>query len=262
MKFGDLTYEEIHDRARRGWLAIVPTGCTEQQGPHLPVDTDTWFVERLCNAASEKANANHGVRSLVLPVIPFGPTPEHINYGAGYVDVPIELHSSLVLSTLTSLAAQGFRKIVVWRGCGGHDLRETVQRFNKAFDGQAEAFLPGHPYHQVWCRLADPSIPGGHADSFTTSIMLHLRPEAVRKDRIVDPKHKPVDWQNPELDFADYSSTGVIGDPTHASAELGARLWEAVVDEVAATLHSIANDLEAESLLNADNLHFPKSSQS
>ena len=85
-------------------------------------------------------------------------------------------------------------------------------------------------------------MPSGHADSFTTSITLHLRPEAVRRDRIVDPQHKPVDWEDPDLDFASYSSTGVIGDPTHASAELGAKLWEAVVDEVAATLRSIAED--------------------
>ena len=256
MKYGDLTYEEIRDRADEGWLAIIPTGCTEQQGPHLPVDNDTWFVEQVCNAASEKADRDHDVRSLVLPTIPFGPTPEHRNYGAGYIDIPAELHDSLVLSTLLSLARQGFRRIVVWRGCGGHDLRETVQSFNETLDGRSRAFLPGHPFHDVWCRISDPSIPGGHADSFTTSIMLHLRPEAVRKDKIVDPEHKPVDWEDPDLDFADYSSTGVIGDPTHASAELGARLWEAVVDEVAKTLRSIANDPETGNAVDVDKVHF------
>lgn len=256
MKYGDLTYEEIRDRAHQDWLAIIPTGCTEQQGPHLPVDIDTWFVEQVCNAASEKADRDHGVRSLVLPTIPFGPTPEHRNYGAGYIDIPVELHDSLVLSTLESLAEQGFRKVVVWRGCGGHDLRETVKRFNETRNGQSRAFLPGLPYHDIWCRTSDPSIPGGHADSFTTSVMLHLRPEAVRKDRIVDPKHNPVDWEDPALDFADYSSTGVIGDPTRASAELGARLWEAVVDEVAETLHSIAIHHELGDSVNVDKLHF------
>ncbi len=260
MKFGDLTYEEILTRVRRGCLAIIPTGCTEQQGLHLPVDTDTWFVEQLCNAASEKADADHGVGSLVLPAIPFGPTPEHRNCGAGYIDVPTELHCALVLSALTSLAEQGFRKIVVWRGCGGHDLRETVQRFNKVFHGRSQAYLPGHPYHEIWCRISDPSIPGGHADSFITSITLHLRPEVVRKKRIVDPKHKPVDWEDPKLDFADYSSTGVIGDPTHANTELGARLWEAVIDEMVATLRSIANDIENTDLVDTDKLHFLKQS--
>ena len=256
MKYGDLTYEEIRDTAHQDCLAILPTGCTEQQGPHLPVDFDTWFVEQVCNAASEKADRDHGVRSLVLPTIPFGPTPEHKNYGAGYIDVPVDLHDSLVLATLESLAEQGFRRIVVWRGCGGHDLRETVKRFNEASDGQSRAFLPGLPYHKVWCRIADPSVPGGHADSFTTSITLHLRPEAVRRDRIVDPQHKPVDWEDPNIDFASYSSTGIIGDPTHASAELGAKLWEAVVEEVAATLRSIAEDSGPMSPVDENRLHF------
>ena len=29
MKYGDLTYEEIREKAGQGWLAIVPAGCTE-----------------------------------------------------------------------------------------------------------------------------------------------------------------------------------------------------------------------------------------
>ena len=256
MRYGDLTYEEVRECADQGWLAIVPTGCTEQQGPHLPVDFDTWFVEQVCNAASERVVRDYGVRSLVLPAIPFGPTPEHRNYGSGYIDIPVDLHDSLVLSTLTSLAEQGFHRIVVWRGCGGHDLRETVERFNDGFEGRSRAFLPGLPYHDVWCRIGDPSVPGGHADSFGTSIALHLRPEAVRKDRIIAPAHKPVDWQDPELDFARHSRTGVIGDPTHASAELGAKLWEAVVDAVASTFRSITDGQEPADAVDTDRLHF------
>ena len=241
MRFGDLTYLEIRRLARAGCLAVLPTGCTEQQGPHLPVDFDTWFVERLCQAASERALRNFGVQSLVLPAIPFGPTPEHRNYGVGYVDIPSELHDDLVCATaLVSLAEQGFERIVVWRGCGGHDLQGAVRRFNRTNRYKAQAFLPPHPYHDIWRRIGDPDVPGGHADSFATSISLHLRRSAVRVNEIVDPAHPPVDWDDPDLDFAHYSSTGVIGDPTHASAELGARLWEAVVDSVAATFHTIA----------------------
>ncbi len=260
MKFTDLTYEEIRDQASQDALAILPTGCTEQQGPHLPVDFDTWFAEQVCNAASNKAARDNGIQSLVLPALPFGPTPEHRNYGSGYIDIPVDLHNSLVLATLESLADQGFRKIVVWRGCGGHDLRETVKRFNENRNGRSTAFLPGLPYYKIWLRIADPSVPGGHADSFTTSIMLHLRPEAVRLDKIVDPQHASVNWEDPDIDFSSYSSTGVIGDPTHATAELGARLWEAVVDEAAASLRSIAEDSGPASPVDEDRLHFLRNS--
>jgi creatinine amidohydrolase len=172
--------------------------------------------------------------------MPFGPTPEHRHFGSGYIDLPISLHTALTEAVLDSLVAQGFRRIVLWRGCGGHDLAEVVDRFNQLHHGQARAFLPPHPFHEIWCRLADPSVPCGHADSFTTSISLYLRPESVRQDQISDPHSTAVDWDDPHLDFTRYSSTGVIGDPTHASAALGRKLWEATVEEVVQTLKMVA----------------------
>jgi creatinine amidohydrolase len=225
MKYGDLTYQEIAERIAAGCLALVPTGCTEQQGPHLPVDFDTWFAETLLLAASEVTARQYGVESLVLPALPFGPTPEHRSFGAGYVDLPVAVLDAVLEAVLESLAAQGFQRILIWRGCGGHDLRGLVERFNSRQD-RARIFLPEMPYQAIWLRVVNPSVAVGHADSFTTSIMLHLRPEAVRVDRIVNPQSQEPDWSDPQLDFGRYSATGVIGDPTRASAELGARLWE------------------------------------
>jgi creatinine amidohydrolase len=239
-RFGDLTYREIRERAKFGWLAVIPTGCTEQQGPHLPVDFDTWFAETLMVAAAEKAAQEYAVQALVLPTMPFGPTPEHRHFGSGFIDLPLALHHALTEAILISLVAQGFQRMILWRGCGGHDLAEVVDRFNHMHQGRARAFLPPHPFHEIWCRLADPSVPGGHADSFTTSISLYLRPASVRADQIWDPHSTAVDWNAPHLDFAHYSSTGVIGDPTHASAELGRKLWEAVVEEAAQTFKMVA----------------------
>jgi creatinine amidohydrolase len=239
-RFGYLTYQEIRECAQQDWLAVIPLGCTEQQGPHLPVDFDTWFAESLMVAAAEQAAREHAVQALVLPAMPFGPTPEHRHFGSGYIDLPLSLHTALTEAILTSLVAQGFRRIVLWRGCGGHDLGEVVDRFNQSHQGQARAFLPPHPFHGIWCRLADPSVPCGHADSFTTSISLYLRPAFVRQEQINNPHSTPVDWDDPQLDFARYSSTGVIGDPTHASAALGKELWEATVEEAVQTFKMVA----------------------
>ncbi len=240
-RFADFTYQEISKRAQQGWLAVIPTGCTEQQGPHLPVDFDTWFAETLMVAAAETAAQDHAVQALVLPAIPFGPTPEHRHFGSGFIDLPLPLHQALVEAILTSLVTQGFQRMVLWRGCGGHDLAAVVDRFNQSYQGKAQVFLPSHPFSEIWCRLADPSIPVGHADSFTTSISLSLRPESVRQEQITNPHSTEIDWNDPTLDLARYSSTGVIGDPTHASAELGKRLWVAVVEEGARMLQLAAS---------------------
>jgi creatinine amidohydrolase len=197
----------------------------------LPVDFDTWFAEHLMHAAADRAREVYGVDALVLPALPFGPTPEHRNYGSGYIDIPVSLHEAMIGAILTSLADQGFKRILVWRGCGGHDLKDLVAQFNT--EGKARVSLPAPPFHAIWCRVGDPAVPGGHADSFTTSMCLYLRPHDVRIDRVTDPGNLAVDWDDEHLDFARYSSTGVIGDPTHASAELGKTLWLASLEAAA-----------------------------
>lgn len=241
MRFGDLTYQEIKSRAQEGWLAVVPTGCTEQQGPHLPVDFDTWLAETVCLRAAQQLAEQYDLSALVLPTLPFGPTPEHRNFGSGYIDLPQETHEMVVSCVLQSLVEQGFERIIIWRGCGQHALGRLVEQFNKTHIGKAKAFQPELPYHAIWCQVGDPEVPGGHADSFATSIALHLRPESVRMDRVYDPQSKPVDWDAPNLDFARYSVSGVIGSPTYASAELGAKLWKAIVSDVAMIFADIAN---------------------
>ncbi len=213
-RFGDLTFEEIAQYARADCLVVVPTGCTEQQGPHLPVDFDTWFIIRVCVAAAEQARQAFSLDVLVLPVMPFGPTPEHRGFGSGFVDLPQRLREQVIMAVLNSLADQGFRRIVIWRGCGQHALEQDVEKFNHARQGSAHAFLPAIPYHEVWMIVGNPMTPGGQADSFTTAIAMHLRPESVREKKIIDPQSDPVDWNDPDLDFSQYSRTGVIGDPT------------------------------------------------
>ena len=54
-RFIDYTYLEIRPLIDAGCLAILPTGCTEQQGPHLPVDFDTWFAESVALEAAQHA---------------------------------------------------------------------------------------------------------------------------------------------------------------------------------------------------------------
>jgi creatinine amidohydrolase len=231
MRFGDCTYEEIAALAGDGAVAVLPLGCTEQQGPHLPVDFDTWFAEALVTAAADQAEAGGGVRVLVLPVLPAGPAPEHRSFGAGYLDLPVPVHEALVRAALDSLCAQRFAVTVVWRGCGGHDLRDVVAGYNEAGHGM-RVHLPEPPFGSLWSAAGGPAVPAGHADSFTTSIMLARRPHLVRADRIPGPSREP-DWSDPALDFGAYSGSGVIGDARHASRELGIRLWQSSVDWLA-----------------------------
>jgi creatinine amidohydrolase len=239
VRFTDLTYPEIARAASRGAVAVLPFGCTEQQGPHLAVGFDSWFAEELCVAASDRVDVEDGVVSLVLPVVPFGPTPEHRGFGSGFVDLPRRVHDELLECAADSLADQGFTRLVVWRGCGGHELASTSARWNARQRGRARLWLPESPFPAIWAAVGDPSVPGGHADSFATSLAMYRHPELVRADLIPGPSELP-DWADPDLDFTECSSTGVVGDARAATAQLGAALWEACVVAVAAIIRDVA----------------------
>jgi creatinine amidohydrolase len=79
-----------------------------------------------------------------------------------------------------------------------------------------------------------------HACEFETSLMLHLRPESVRRElvrreipeprfaqeriELVSPGSVAAGWQTHEL-----SSSGVLGAPDLATAEKGEKLFEACI---------------------------------
>ena len=231
MEFGKQTYSEIKEAAQSNWIVLVPTGCTEQQGLHLTVDFDTWFANKLCNAASTMAAERFNIDSLVLPPLPFGPTPEHLGFGAGYINIPQDLHESVFREVLKSLTEQGFKRIIIWQGCGQHQLSSMVRSFLDKAASNINIFIPAMPFQKVWEDLVGPNIPGGHADAFTTSISLYLRPDDIREDEIRNPEFTMPDWSNPHLDFSKHTDTGSIGDLSIASADLGKQLWKSLVEE-------------------------------
>lgn len=232
MKYGKLTYLEIKDKIKEEYTLLIPTGCTEQQGPHLTVDFDTWFAETLVNEASDAAFEKYGVKTLIAPIIPFGPTGEHMKFGTGYVNLPQNLYEEVIYNVIKSFSDQGFKKLVIWRGCGGHYLDKVVERINIEYKDKSNVKILRHPFYDIWCENGCGNIPLGHADSFTTSIVMYKAPQDVRIDKIEKSNSTEPKWDDPNLDFYDYTKNGVIGDPTYATAELGKKMWEKTVEKV------------------------------
>src|SRR5260221_2961032 len=174
MRFGECTYREVAAFASTGAVAVVPLGCPEQQGPPLPVDFDSWSAEALVAAAAGQAEEEHGLRVLVLPVLPLGPTPEHRSFGAGYLDLPVALHEAVTRTVLDSLCAQAFKVTIIWRGCGGHDLSELVGRDNDE-EHRMRGHLSPHPFQARWSPVGGVLGPAGHAATFPTPTSLAPR---------------------------------------------------------------------------------------
>jgi creatinine amidohydrolase len=100
--------------------------------------------------------------------------------------------------------------------------------------------------------LRESKIGGtGHACEFETAMLMHLRPDLVKMERATtlypDPgsRYLATDLIGASairtyLDFKDLSESGVLGDPSLATPEKGARFFAASVKALAAFVDDFA----------------------
>lgn len=203
-------------------LAVLPLGATEQHGPHLPPETDTLLATATA-AATATGTLHRPGGARVLPALAYGASGEHQSF-PGTVSIGTEALATVIIEFGRSVSTWAERLVVV-NGHGGNidALRTAIPRLRH--EGRDAAWLP--------CRTSeDPSdTHAGHAE---TSLLLHLHPDLVRLDLAEPGCVEPLGRILPALregGVAAVSPTGVLGDPTTASAGEGQRLWRALVDD-------------------------------
>lgn len=194
------------EAAKRGVL-LVPLGSLEQHGPHLPLDTDAVI-------AGELAARLHRVRpeAGLAPTLPFGASGEHAAF-PGTLSIGTEA-LGLLLVELVRHASLTWRHVLIVNGHGGNAdaLRAAA----------TSCAAEGHPL-----AVASLGAPGtdAHAGWAETSIMLHLAPARVAGHLAAPGNTAPLgELRLRERGVRAASPNGVLGDPTGASAAVGADL--------------------------------------
>jgi creatinine amidohydrolase len=168
---------------------------------------------------------------VVAPAIPYGASGEHAGF-PGTLSIGQEALERVVVELVRS--ADGFAGVVLVSGHGGN--AEPLARAVARLTGE------GRRVRQWFPRIPDGDAHAGHAE---TSLLLALDPRAVREDRVEAGATEPLAELMPALRTGGVravSANGVLGDPTGASAEEGEQIFDALVADLAATLH----DLHAE----------------
>lgn len=194
---------------------FTPLGSTEQHGPHLPLDTDTRIAGAVATAAARELAAQVGNdRTVLAPAIAYGASGEHQSF-AGTISIGTAALTRLLVEYGRS-ATQWCRRIVFVNGHGGN-IEATVS---------AVRLLRAEGRDVAWWACA---IEGGdaHAGHVETSLLLHISPDVVRREELRAGNSAPLHELMAPMragGVAAVSAIGVLGDPTTASSEDGARM--------------------------------------
>jgi len=238
--FSELRSPQVGEAARRGALLVLPLGQTEEHGPHLPINTDAFIARRVCEEAALQLAGNPPC--YVLDAIFYGYSQKAVKDWPGTIVLPQETVIDTLAAVIRSLADMGFRKVAVVSTHGNHDgvTRVAARRAADECGVGPGLFFPAACVADI-LKDKGKGGPGGtcHACEFETSVMLHLAPELVDMrvapggDRIVS----PTPWPSSQAFISTWtlqkSRSGVYGDPTVATAELGKLLFDKMVAETA-----------------------------
>ncbi|GAA1241735.1 creatininase family protein [Janibacter melonis] len=236
-RLAEMTSAEAAQAAQRGAVLVLPVGAVEQHGPALPLGTDTIraeaVVDRLVDALDELV--------VVGPTVPVGVSPHHLAF-PGTMTLRPATFAAVLTDYVDSLARHGWRRVLVVTGHGGNNatLGVVAQDVLRDHPEVELAWAPVTPLAPDALGAMDRAEVTGHCGEAETAQMLHLAPDLVRSDRLaagttvpgqLDPfarlsrgaAHPAV-----ALPYDRLSASGVLGDPTSATAEDG----RAVVDEV------------------------------
>src|SRR5881392_1493413 len=106
---GEMTNPEIESFLREHQTVIVPTGSTEQHGPHGPLLTDVLIPQEVARRVAPAVGA------VVAPPINYALSYPHVGF-KGLVHIRIPTFMALVEDLCTSFAAAGFKRIVFLNG--------------------------------------------------------------------------------------------------------------------------------------------------
>ena len=227
---------------------IIPTGATEQHGPHMPLGVDAMLSSAIAGAVAEEIGA------LVAPVFSYGyksqPRSGGGNHRVGTTSLSGTTMINLVEDVVGSFLAQGFRNIVILNG--------HFENYQFVYEGMDNAVAAARQHGSsargvlmsYWDFVDDATLqnvfPEGflgwdieHGGVLETSLMLLLHPEKVDMTRVLD--HPPAELANYDIfpeDPARTHSSGCLSSAQAATVEKGQQLYDAVRGAVASALAS------------------------
>jgi len=231
-------------------VCVLPFGIIEKHGPHLPLGTDLLDVRfAVMNAVKQEY-------AVVFPEYYFGQIFE-ARQQPGTVAYSLSTQLTLLQETVSEMARNGCKKVVIVNGHGGNtSLLPLFAQSQLASERDYVVYVFGLPNENVPGRPALKTPYDMHAGEVETSNMLIARPDLVHMDRANE--QSGADQRRLNLPSGVY--TGIwwyarfpnhyAGDASAANKELGEFDQKTWSKEIADAIKAIKADDESLKLQN------------
>jgi creatinine amidohydrolase len=229
-----MTSPEIGDAIVKGMdLALLPVGATEQHGPHLATGCDTIAPDAIAARVSERTGA------VVMPAIPYGISLGHTSRWPGTVSLHPQTLTQVVVEIGRWVIGSGFSKLIMLNGNGPNAPALECARIQLRYEFPRCRFrvlslfdCSARVRQYYFSDAADI-----HANRGETSLLMHLRPAAVRPEAAVDEEDVTA-GKIFSYDMPSTTTTGVVGRPSLASPQDGAKLSQMLVEDLSAIVQA------------------------
>ncbi len=266
--WSDLNTQDFARMDKSRVIAVLPLSATEQHGPHLPLSVDTDIVNAvIARSVPLLQTLAPSLPVYFLPTQAVGLSPEHAAFH-GTLTLKPETLIRLWTDIAESVNAAGIHKLVMFNAHGGHvGAMDVVARDLRARLGMLVYCVNWYqlPLHDAQGQDLNALFSeyehrfGVHAGEVETSVMLALKPQAVRMDEaqnfkstsearaakfpiLGNGKSAKLAWQ-----MQDYNPMGAAGNAAAATPEKGQALLAAAGQSLAQLLIEI-DQLPADTL--------------
>jgi creatinine amidohydrolase len=251
---GEMTNREVEAFLETHHTVIVPTGSTEQHGPHGPLATDVVIPQEVARRAAPKLAA------VVAPPIHYALSYPHVGF-TGLVHIRIPTFMALVADLCASFAASGFKRIIFLNGhydntyAIAYACADAADRMAKDVKAFPVNYWDGFTADEV--AMFSGLKNGMHANAAETSAVLAINADLVDIERAnaefppfpdftvnVPPVHTAFFFSSPGSVYR-ATHSGTWGDARNATRELGERYLEICVRSTLAVVENIEKTFAA-----------------
>lgn len=246
-KVSVLEFKEAIEKSKG--VCVIPIGCLEKHGNHLPLGTDIIIARYICEKAAEQEDF------MIFPYYAFGQVSE-VRHKLGTIALSATLQMLLMETICEEISRNGFKKIVFANGHGGNNsfLSYFAQSMlDKPRDYDVYTLniwnLTAEQYNAVFAKH-NVSPDGGHADITETSQIMAIEPTLVHMELLNRGETASLGRNAPYGEkgithgigwYADYPHQ-IAGDPFFATPEFGADFLDGNIQNFLEAIRLIKND--------------------